>query len=163
ARDTGLPEDQELLLNARTRLGDMHTQFGNQIEAISSYRQALEIGERWAKQVGGEQAQQTMANLYFNLGFAQATNGDVTAALGNYRKAEPIFDSLVAAQPTNQDLRRQLGKFYRRMADVIGSPLSINLGEVSAAVEYYQKELAISQQLVAADPKDAPARFQLAI
>lgn len=49
------------------------------------------------------------------------------------------------------------------MGNLLGGPYSLNLGERAAALEYYQKALAISEELLAEDPASGSARHDLAV
>ena len=67
-------------------------------------------------------------------------------------------ESLVAADPLNIDLRLMLNESHRYVGDML-----LKLGEVEQAAQHYRKQLALNQEMVAADPANAQFRRNQAV
>jgi tetratricopeptide (TPR) repeat protein len=110
-----------------------------------------------------ERAQFSMALSHARLGDALMSRGDLAKTMESYRKAVQLHENLAQNFPHNAVYRRELMMDYNWLGDCAGGLLFINLGDRRAAEEYYRKGLAISEELSAADPKNAHARLDLAV
>jgi non-specific serine/threonine protein kinase/serine/threonine-protein kinase len=77
------------------------------------------------------------------------------------KDALEYLDSLAAEAGDDPALQRELARAYLRIGDIQGRPFFPNLGDTAGAKESYQKLLAISERLVAADPANADTLFTL--
>ncbi|MCS6849848.1 MAG: hypothetical protein NZ700_01605 [Gemmataceae bacterium] len=57
---------------------------------------------------------------------------------------------LAEADPKSAQAQRDLGVSYNKLGDV-----QLRLGQTQAALDFYEKALAVSQRLADADPKNA--------
>lgn len=89
--------------------------------------------------------------------------GDLVSAIEQFRRSESIDQELVKQLPANLTYRRHLQITYGWLGSLMGNPRYINLGDRVAARQYYEKGLAIAEELAAADPKNARAQLDLAI
>lgn len=72
------------------------------------------------------------------------------------------LDSLAGEASDDPSLQRELATAYEKVGDVQGRTLRANMGDTSGAKESYRKALRIREMLVAANPKDASSRSDLA-
>ncbi len=79
---------------------------------------------------------------------SQMVLGDAEGALADCHKALVIFESLLAADPTNAEARRDLG-YAHYMSGLV---LEIKLGDIVGAVESYRKSLQIFEAMAVSDP-----------
>ena len=80
-------------------------------------------------------------------------DGPLAAARKAYRQAFAIAQKLVAADPSNTGLQRDLSISYDRLGKV-----SLQAGQIAEALAYYQKGLEITQKVAVADPTNADAQ-----
>ena len=78
------------------------------------------------------------------------------------RDALAYLDSLAAESGDDPALQRELAAAYDRVGDVLGTPHGASLGDMAGAMESRLKALRIREELVAADPRDAQNRRDLA-
>jgi tetratricopeptide (TPR) repeat protein len=76
--------------------------------------------------------------------------GDLAGALGSYRKAQGIAETLAARDPGNSDWQRDLSVSYNKVGDV-----QVQQGDLAGALGSYRKDLAIADTLAARDPNNA--------
>jgi non-specific serine/threonine protein kinase/serine/threonine-protein kinase len=78
------------------------------------------------------------------------------------RDALAYLDSLATEAGDDPALQRELAAAYDRVGDVRGQVRAASLGDAAGAMESYLKALRIREALVAADPRDAQNRRDLA-
>ena len=76
--------------------------------------------------------------------------GDLTAALENYRADMAIAERLAASDPSNAGWQRELSISHNKIGDVLMSQ-----GDLTAALENYRAAMAIAERLAASDPGNA--------
>lgn len=96
--------------------------------------------------------------MRIRIGDMRQAQGDLDAALENYRGARERAQSLAAEDPTNDKFRRILGLSYRKLAD-----LESERGELGQALQNARSAAGINQALAAADPTNAQASANLAL
>ena len=151
------------LIGGHERLGDAELSASDGASALRSYRRVLQLCERRAVQFPSDQAQHTLALSHSRLGDALAAQGDLIATMESYHQSLTIRKALARSQPSNPIYRRELKTVYNWMGNYSGHPMFINLGDQATALDYYRQGLVISEELAAADPKNAFARLDLAI
>jgi serine/threonine protein kinase/tetratricopeptide (TPR) repeat protein len=78
------------------------------------------------------------------------------------KDALEYLDSMAAGANDDPSLQRELATAYEKVGDVQGRTLRANMGDTSGAKDSYRKALRIRETLVAANPKDASSRTDLA-
>lgn len=107
--------------------------------------------------------QREIASAYFRVGDVQgrpfyANLGDLTGALESYRKSLDIRQRLAATDPTNAELRGELGASYERIGR-----LNIILGNPAVAMENLQKAATIYEEILRTGPTNRPVRGELGL
>jgi eukaryotic-like serine/threonine-protein kinase len=72
------------------------------------------------------------------------------------------LDSLAGESSGDPALQRELASAYERVGDVRGEVYGASIGDMTGALDSYQKALRIREALVAADPRDVNNRRGLA-
>lgn len=155
-------EDIALLENCHIRLGDTFLDSGDPVNALENYRHEIRLAERRIREFPGDVAKMTLAMSHSRVAEPLISLGDLPGSLAGYRKSVELIDELLPDHATDPKyLRvRMIGLIW--LGNLSGNPRFINLGETQAALQYYREALAIAEKLVAADPKDAFARRDLA-
>jgi len=127
-------------------------------------QRALTSLDSLAQEAGDDPSlQRELAMAYAKVGYVQwhryyANLGDTAGALASQRKALAIQQALVAADPTDVGVRRDLARSSMWVGDALAAT-----GDVSGALEHYRLALATREGLAAADPTNAQDRHDAAI
>ena len=139
------------------------------IAARKVYQQAFDIAHKFAAaEPNNDEAQRDLSLAYDKLGNLSLQAGQVTDALEYYQHGLRISQQLAAANRTTDtsakgkrnaaEAQRDLSISYNKLGNVY-----LKSGQVTEALEYYQKCLEIRQRLVAADATDAQAQRDLSV
>jgi serine/threonine protein kinase/tetratricopeptide (TPR) repeat protein len=124
---------------------------------------ALEYLDSLSQEAKGDRSLQgELAAAYEKIGDVQgmprqANLGDTDGAEASYRKALAIRESLAAADPKDEEVRRQLTPNYGKLSDLLW-----NKGDARGAMENSRKEIAVAEALYQEDPNNQANRFLLA-
>jgi serine/threonine protein kinase/tetratricopeptide (TPR) repeat protein len=124
---------------------------------------ALEYLDSLSQEAKGDRSlQRELASAYEKIGDVQgmprqANLGDTDGAEASYRKALAIRESLAAADPKDEEVRRQLTPNYGKLSDLLW-----NKGDAKGAMENSRKEIAVAEALYQEDPTSQANRFLLA-
>jgi non-specific serine/threonine protein kinase/serine/threonine-protein kinase len=88
-----------------------------------------------------------------------ANVGDTPSALQNYRKAVKLLESTSSLQPSNRELRRELGQRYLDLSLALG----IRAGNKAEYKDILQKALEILEPLATANPQDVATEDALGV
>lgn len=163
AQQTGEENDFRLLTNFHVRIGNTRLDTGDAVGGLESYRQAQQVAERCVRAFPTHSARYSLAVANNHVGEGLLVKGDLVGAFEQFRRSESIDEELVKELPANLGYRRHLHITYGWLGVLSGDPRRINLGVLTAARRYYEKALAIAEELAAADPKNARAMIDLAI
>ena len=94
---------------------------------------------------------------------AQKLYGNLERAAEGYRESIQIREELLKADATDNETRRGLFIAYGNYAGLLGVPTSANLGQPTEARAMAERCVTMARESVAADAKDATARFDLAM
>jgi eukaryotic-like serine/threonine-protein kinase len=126
-------------------------------------KRALEYLDSLAQEAGGDRSlQYELAVAYWTVGDSQGKPyvpnlGDTAGAIASYRKAQAIFESLLAAEPRNSDVPYRLGSVYQHLANVLDVT-----GDPNEAIATQRKAVSMFEASVAAAPNNAQYRLALA-
>lgn len=112
---------------------------------------------------GEKTVQQGLAIITAATGGAYRNLGDLEKSREYYRQSIELREQLQQNDPNDLNIRRGLIVTYGNYATVLGIPWSPNLGRPAEARTYAAKAVAVARSEVAADPKDATARLDLAM
>ncbi|MEZ5417475.1 MAG: serine/threonine-protein kinase [Vicinamibacterales bacterium] len=105
--------------------------------------------------------QDNLATALHAVGSAQLAGGQLPEAADSFRRAAAIRERLAAANPGDAGLKRGLVVSLGNMGDVLGVRGGENLGDYQGAITAFDRVVAISREMVAADPNDRRAAFDL--
>src|SRR5262245_49579064 len=163
ARQTGEEGDFRLLTNFHVRIGNTRLDTGDAAGGLESYRQARQVAERSVSSFPTRDARYSLAVANNHVGEGLLVKGDLIGAIEQFRGSQAIDESLVNQQPANLAYRRHLQITCGWLGSLLGNPRYINLGDRKASRHYYEKAVAIAEEIAAVDPKDARAQLDLAI
>ncbi len=150
---------------ARTFMFDIHDAV-EQLPGSTNARQllvsnALTYLDRLAADVGGDASLQRELAIGYEkmadvLGQPRRPNlGDLTGAVRAYRKAQDLRERLLAAEPANLEIRRDLSTTSSKMALAL-----FNAGEARAGLDEAQKATRLEESLKGSgDPVDEALRL----
>jgi non-specific serine/threonine protein kinase/serine/threonine-protein kinase len=124
---------------------------------------ALEYLDSLSQEAKGDASlQRELAAAYQRIGDVQgqprqANLGDRVGAETSYRKSLTIREGLVAADPMNEELRRELVMGYGKLSDLLREK-----GDLAGAMENSGKQMATVEALFNADPTNVPNRVLFA-
>ncbi len=140
-----------------------YSNLGDAEGGMQSSRRSLEIRERLAAELPGDEALQSeLADGYEGVGDMLYTIGDLPAGLQSYERALAIRRTLVTAHPAEPDHRRALARQYAKVGDIKGMEGYLNLGDTAGALESYHRAIALREELLAAEPDNDALREDLA-
>ena len=123
-------------------------------EARASIMEALKIRERLAP-IGLPEDQRGLGSAYFQLG--SALHGiDLQASLEAKRRALAIFDTLLAAAPTDPEAQRNVALACKSL----GATLN-DLRRYDEVERLYRRALALDEARLAAEPDSAMTRMDV--
>ncbi len=157
------PDDLELLRTIWLTLGQAQSAAGDIAEASRSWRRSESIAERLASLEGADPVQMRMVRTDKHTIRALMYSGDLEAAEQTAIEGVRVRETVVAREPRNAALRRELANGYGELAYVYFDPAFLSYGDRERAAVFQQKSLNIARELAAADPSNATAQADLAI
>ncbi|MFN7979183.1 MAG: serine/threonine-protein kinase [Vicinamibacterales bacterium] len=125
-------------------------------------RLAVRIAEaQVARQPADHRRRGNLATAQNGLGSALAAQGNVVDAAAAFRRAVEIREALVQEDPNDNETRRNLVVALGNIGDMLGARSGENLGDYAGAAAAFERAVAISREIAAADPKDRRAAFDL--
>jgi serine/threonine protein kinase len=161
ARRSDERRDGAYLSDCYVRLGDVFLDTGDAKSGLEFYRRSLEVSKHWAQRLKEDNVIFSVGIDHGHIGEASASLGDLTAAIENYRRGADIFEEVINRNPNNVNYRRTLRVEYGWLGNLYGNPRFVNAGDKVTAEKYCRKALAITEELAAADPKNAMVRIDL--
>jgi eukaryotic-like serine/threonine-protein kinase len=161
------PSDASLLykfFSVQDRIGRTLLNAGDTFRAGAYFRQELTIIQKLLQI--DPQNTQFMLGLWFahrHLGQLATERGDATLALDHHNQGLKTIEQLSALEPENALFKRYLAVGYQDVADALGNPESVNLGDWKGALSHYQETLRIDTYLGKIDPDNAEAQREMSI
>ena len=126
--------------------------------ALADATESLRLGrEALAARPSDPQLTRAVATEYASVGMAQSHLDRLADARANFEHGAEEIETLVAADPQNVSLNRDLMLAYGHVADILGNPALQNLGDRPGALRMYQRAAAIGKRLFDADHADERA------
>lgn len=145
------------------RLGDIEAQEGVAATAAEHFRKGLEHAQAWLESTGSIDARRDLQAAYRRLANAARESGDLFTCRDNLRKAQEVIQGTIRQTNRNVEDRRNLWTTHVVLADVLGGPDDLNMGDYAAAIAHYRAAAALSEEMVAEDRHDVRVRRDLAI
>jgi eukaryotic-like serine/threonine-protein kinase len=138
------------------KLSDLSWNLGDSATAMAESRKALAAAQKLSDADSHNRIyRRLLAAALLDNGYKQAMiDGDNTAGLESVKKGSAILEQLVAENPQNAGLRRNLGLSYSRAGEIT----SKDPQQSAQTLAYYKKALATQTQLSEADPTNAELR-----
>lgn len=127
-------------------------------------QQGLEYLDSLASQLADDPGlQKELAAGYQKLGDVQGSNvlgnvGDSAGAIGSYRKAAKLRETLASRFPQDLTFQRDLAQSYRMLARTLRGT-----GHQKEAGDYLEKALSIASRLAEQDPNSADVLYTLGV
>jgi tetratricopeptide (TPR) repeat protein len=126
---------------------------------LDHYQTAQTIDEkRIADNPNNAVAQMDVTYAYSDIGYILRNQGDLPAALANYRKAEKVRTALVAADQRDQRARSGLASAYSNIGQILWA-----MGDRQGAVASHQRALQIRELLLAENPVNRGQQEDVAV
>ncbi|HXA68275.1 MAG TPA: hypothetical protein VNV82_24145, partial [Bryobacteraceae bacterium] len=97
-----------------------------------------------------------LAIAYSNVGVGLLDTGDFASALDNFQLAGHMFESMIAADPDNAELRTTMTNNTRRVAETLSK-----LKRYTEASAIFQRVIGVYQELAVKDPGNAALQARL--
>lgn len=128
--------------------GDILVKAGNLVEATKAFLRFNKLAEEDAIRKPDDLDALDELSISFNkLGEMQWMQGNLSAALENYKKSFEICKKFVADNPWAHYLKYDLAASLQRIGDI-----QLAQGHLTLALDSYQKSLVISQEVYAFEP-----------
>jgi len=157
------PDDLELLGTIWLTLGQAQSAAGDIAQASRSWQRSESMGERLARLKGADPIQMQMVRTDKHAIRALMYSGDLEAAEQAAIEGVRVRETVVAREPRNAALRRELANGYGELAYVYFDDSFLSYRDREKAAVYQQKSLEIARELAVADPSNATAQADLAI
>ncbi|MGE0812481.1 MAG: protein kinase [Vicinamibacterales bacterium] len=130
--------------------------------ANEAAERAMTYAERLVALDGGDaRARDGLATALNALGSARLVSSRLGEAADAFRRGIEVREALVAASPRDVDLRRGLLVSYGNLGDVLAGRNGQNLGDVAGGSEALRRAADLAHGLLADDPADRRARFDV--
>ncbi|HEX7797835.1 MAG TPA: protein kinase [Vicinamibacterales bacterium] len=131
---------------------------GQYKEALADALECLRFSQEAATERGSDvEFVRGVATAYATIGMAQNNLAQLEDSRANYERGVAVLEQLVASDPRNVSLNRDLMLAYGHVADVLGNPGLPNLGDQPGALRMYKQAAEIGKRLFDADRADQRA------
>ena len=150
--DRGLRRD---LIRTYGKLSEVLLFVGRRDEAMEQSRKLVALAEGLAAaDPHNFDDQRNLASAYLDIGWKQALGGNWQAGLANARWAVALFERQLAQRPNDPGAQWRLALACERTGGILAN----NTGAHDDALALHRKELALTEQMIAADPLNARVR-----
>ncbi|MBX7173469.1 MAG: protein kinase [Pyrinomonadaceae bacterium] len=94
-----------------------------------------------------------LADCFKSLGDLIASKGNLAEALQNYQKKLEISESVLRSQPENKKAKQGIMVACDAIGTTLGNPNFTNLGDTDGALQAYQRQLEIGNEMLRTDEK----------
>jgi serine/threonine protein kinase len=155
---------QRELATAYEKIGDIQgnpysANIGDTDGALTSYRKALQIRERFPQAAITTETQMELGRTYRALGDIMDQKGNVGQTIRDYRRSLQIFTQLAESESKNPAVQDELARAYETLADGLGRTANAD----AEILTDYKKSLAISEELLRQDTSYAKRKRAVAI
>src|SRR5262249_36186862 len=143
------------------RLGEAERRAGAIQETLVYARKALEVSLRWATTDRSMNARSTLRGAYNMVAGALRDTGDLYGARDNYETALKRAEDDLRQPDARVYERSTLSGAHQNLADILGNPEFLNLGDRPGAISHSRTALEIEEAIAASDRHDVRARDDL--
>lgn len=143
-------------------LGDLDVDV-DPVRAAEPVRHSLDIAREWAQADSSREPKFLVAVLTREWADVLRETGDLNAARDGLMESLAAFREVLANDPNNGDWLREEYLAEERMGLVSGHPDYFNLGDRTAAAEWFERYLHGCERLGAVDSSDTRARSNLSL
>jgi tetratricopeptide (TPR) repeat protein len=129
--------------------------------AAQPLRRSLEIAREWASAQPSDESRYFLAIALGRSSDVLWQTGDLARSLDGYHASLRILEQLLTHQPENAVWLRDRGTAWERVGIVTGHPQYFNLGDPRSATNWLRQCVADHERLLAADPNNLRASFDL--
>ena len=122
---------------------------------------SLEIARQWAGADPTRESRHFLAIAILRWGEVLHQSGDLLGARNDLLEGLGIIEQLLKEQPENAVWMRDQAVFWERIGLVTGHPQYLNLQDPKTAAGWLQKVVSNLERLLAADPNNLRAQFDL--
>ena len=155
AQDEADPENYRTLALAHYRSGESLLRRGITVEALQHPEAAMRVVTKLQARYPGDASDRALVMAHLRLGAAYQQTGRLDAALAEFRRARQLVDSLAGG--------REPVMVRLALASLLGNPYDIDMGQPAAGLNFAREALALVEERVQHDPRDAGARIDLAL
>jgi len=132
------------------RVGTLLLEQGRVDEALTAYRQSLELREQLGRrETAGTDEIRDLGVAYEKVGLVYQSQGRPEEALVELERAAAIYESLADVDQQSARARQTLAVSHIQRGDVFGGPDGATLGNSGAAARHYREALALLRPLAA--------------
>ena len=135
------------------RVGEAYAKLGQPNEALQSFQRALGIRRQLAERDNSTQAKRDLVVAYERVGDGELALKHREDAYKMYKESLQIRQALATADPRDPDRQEDLAAGYDRIAQ---------FSDGAAAIDWYDKSIAIRRELVQRDSSKASWQASLA-
>jgi tetratricopeptide (TPR) repeat protein len=150
-------------IRAWCTLGDLDDDMGHSREALEEYSRCRELAGAAMKQHRDRKALARLSEADERIGTAAQSLGYLSQAREAFAEDEALLHELLAAEPRNPRLRKQLALMYQFRSSLYYDDTEPNLGEPKRALEDAKRYLDLSADMARKDPKNTAAQFSHAV
>ncbi len=151
-----------VLVQAEESAGRSHANRSEFDEAIKRYGRAGNWAKLWKEKWPGKRPLVAETGVQARLGEMALRKGEPQEALAALAQAKSGNEKLLQAEPNNVEFQRQDFRLQLLAGHALGNPDYFHLGRTEEAKRRYEQAIRISEKLLAADPKSALAKGDLA-
>jgi eukaryotic-like serine/threonine-protein kinase len=122
---------------------------------------SLQIARQWVAAEPTPESRHFLAIAILRWGEVLHQRGDLLGARDDFFEGLRLIEQLLKEQPENASFVRDQAVFWERIGLLLGHPQFLNLREPRPAEEWMQKVVSNLERLLAADPNNLRARFDL--
>ena len=145
---------------SQIKIGDVLAFAGKSEEALASYRVSNTIAERVTVERAADPSiahwQHHLAISHDRIGSVLQAQGDLVAALREYRTSVMIAGRASAADPANSAWQRDLGVAHEHLGEVLQA-----LGDLPGALKEFEGKRAIAARLAETEPGNPGRQYDL--
>lgn len=157
------PEQEVLYARAWCNVGDVDEEADKYSEAWTEFEHCNELAHAQLNRKKDQYSLEMVSQSEERVGTAAQELGHLREALQAFDQQEAALRELLAAEPLNPKLHRNLALMYQFRARVYFSESYPDYGDSKRGLENFQLYLQTAQQMLNRDPNNVAARLSVAL